>query len=280
MDATWFAIDKDGYVGHFSTGEAGALPERAYTTENTDFIENQLAQVGIQCEPIYDYQGRRRPGMHHILSIFGGPMPDQMMLVFVKSMDLIQQAVTEGHAREVRSTSGHAVLWRGMTQEDYDRLEANEHLLGMDHLFFFDGIPETLATRGVYSYSHTCENWIAGPYGRQELPSVPLHVDQLPPEVRRLLKQCRFDQLSFAETVHLQPVEIFPCQSWEDRYLGMDGKQYSITHPGIPINTEDDDEDDDDFLDEMSDPNDLTEEVEDEDDEDFGDIIDENPPTR
>jgi hypothetical protein len=81
------------------------------------------------------------------------------------------------------------------------------------------------AGQGLFEYSHLTENWISGPYGRVARPLKPLHVDQLPPDVRELVKQMRFDKLSFAEATHLQPVEHTECVSWEAAWLDVAGKK-------------------------------------------------------
>jgi hypothetical protein len=77
-----------------------------------------------------------------------------------------------------------------------------------------------------FSYSHdfdpigTYELWVA--------PKAPLHVDQLPPELRGRWKKMRFDKVDFARISKLQPLEYEPCFYWyeEDRvaYLCSDGK--------------------------------------------------------
>lgn len=244
MDSTWFAIDKNGYVAQFNTGEAGAMPE--HLRQDIDSLEDQLRQAGTACEAIYDFLGRRRPGMHHVLSIFGGPTIGESSLVFVRSLDLVQDALREGRAREVRAHNDHAVIWHNMTQEEFDRLAAAEQLVGMEFYYTYEGMPDSLATRGIYVYGHTCENWIAGPYGREEIPDSPLHVDQLPPQLRQQLKQCRFEQISFADSPHIQPAEYVECSAWDDRFLGMDGKQYAFRTGGggVPLgeNDEEDEE--------------------------------------
>ena len=91
------------------------------------------------------------------------------------------------------------------------------------HRFWFDdGNQPRAAEMGLFGYDHLCENWISGPYGRETIPSQPLHVDQLPPGLRDHLKQATLPNLRFAETVHIQPVEHFECGSWEPGWLGLD----------------------------------------------------------
>jgi hypothetical protein len=62
-------------------------------------------------------------------------------------------------------------------------------------------------------------------YIRQHRPSDPLHIDQLPPALRKLCKRVRFETISFAEMKHLQPLEFLPCDNcYGVGYRSSDGK--------------------------------------------------------
>ena len=53
-----------------------------------------------------------------------------------------------------------------------------------------------------------------------------LHVDQLPPALRREWKRVRFPGVRFAEAEYLQPYEFFNCHSYDVEavaYLAADG---------------------------------------------------------
>ena len=51
-----------------------------------------------------------------------------------------------------------------------------------------------------------------------------VHVDELPPRVRQVLGELRFDTLDFSETKIFQPVELTECGTWDPAYLTSDGK--------------------------------------------------------
>ena len=58
MDTAWFAVDDDGHVAVFDTGEAGAVPTLAYVGEaHHDWLEALQAR-GAQ---IYDLAGHQSP---------------------------------------------------------------------------------------------------------------------------------------------------------------------------------------------------------------------------
>lgn len=46
MDTTWFAIDDDGHVAVFDSGEAGAVPVDAYLGEDYHPIEDTVLEAG------------------------------------------------------------------------------------------------------------------------------------------------------------------------------------------------------------------------------------------
>ncbi len=73
------------------------------------------------------------------------------------------------------------------------------------------------------------ERFLLGPYLRAELPAVALHVDQLPPDLRRQFKRFRFAELSFADGELVQLVEHFRDSWWHFEgsrvgYLCNDGR--------------------------------------------------------
>jgi hypothetical protein len=82
---------------------------------------------------------------------------------------------------------------------------------------------------GLFSYQYHGEEGLAsgsfiGPYTREEKPAKPLHVDQLPPDLREVCKQVRFDSICFAEMKYLQPAEFLPCDGWSGvGYFTSDG---------------------------------------------------------
>src|SRR5262249_45335399 len=128
----------------------------------------------------------------------------------------------------VRASEGVAVIWPRLNQADSKRLHDAGVCRGCFWQFVLDDDEEGgqggLSRHGVFTYGHLTENWISGPYGREEVPAQPVHIDQLPPDIRQALKQVRFDKLSFADTPHVQPVEHTECVSWESAYLDSTGK--------------------------------------------------------
>lgn len=143
MDSSWYAVDKDGFVAYFDTGEDGPMPNRCYSPEMGDHFEDMdvddLEEMGLSRSDIID----------------PSHLPDPKRL---------------------------------------------------------------------YSYSASDEYGVGGRYQRESCPKKPLHIDELPPDVREALGQARFDTLAFAQTEYLQPMELTESTSWGPAYMSSDGK--------------------------------------------------------
>jgi hypothetical protein len=228
MDSQWMAVDRDGHVAVFSTGEAGAMPQDA---EGVADLLERCRGLLPRTEPVYDLEGYRLPGRDpRPAHLPGGGASDtvQYVLLFLRSADPVREALAAGQGAVHPAAQGVAVAFREMPAELYRRLHEAGECLGCDFHYISDDPeagPTNPAALGLFRYAHLCENWISGPYGRRGRPDRPLHVDQLPPALRDLLLgRFHLASLCFAEAPHVQPVEHFPCISWETRYLGSDGK--------------------------------------------------------
>jgi hypothetical protein len=218
MDALWFAIDRDGHVACFRSGEAGAVPSEAFAGDEAYQAYERLAHTLPRGEAVQDLQGRLvpspdGPGEAHLVA-YNWHYP---VLMFLPSLEPVRAELTAGRVAQVPAAEGVAVVWTGLSQTEYERLHAAGVCCGC--FFHFDeageGTSANLARHGLYRYGHLTENWISGPYGREQVPDRPVHIDQLPPDLRREVKRMRFDTLRFTETPHIQPLEHGPCVSWE-----------------------------------------------------------------
>jgi hypothetical protein len=70
-------------------------------------------------------------------------------------------------------------------------------------------------SHGMFYYQHDKdeEDPFIEAYSREHRPRDPLHIDQLPPELRTVCKQVCFDSVCFAEMEYLQPAEFMPCET-------------------------------------------------------------------
>ena len=213
MDTTWFAVDRDGRVAAFLTGEAGAVPEEAYLGEDYPPLD-ELPVRGevVRVAPLPTWA-------HEVQHAVNAAYP-QPAIFHVRDPEALAAEVAAGKA--IRVASAGAAAFRVELPEAalVERLHAAGACLACGHAF--PDSEETLAAeRGLYAYDHVTENWAAGPYRLVAKPSVPARLEDLPEDVRAAA--IRFEG-SFEETGLVQPVSLWPCESWQAAWIDMDGK--------------------------------------------------------
>jgi hypothetical protein len=227
MDTGWFAVDRDGHVAFFSSGEAGAVPFDAGLEEPYAVLQ-ELGQTLPKTGVLYNFAGQLPPGPLGARGEHSSvAMPhSREALFFLTSLDPIRAEIASGQAVQVPGTGGAvAVVITNLTRPLVQRI----HDAGACRGCFFHYLPDSEddmpppAGHGLFEYHHLCENWISGPYGLQEVPDRPVHVDQLPPRLRETVSEFRLRTLCFAQAPHIQPIEHGSCVSWEPAYLTGDG---------------------------------------------------------
>lgn len=235
MDTCWFAVDMDGRVGFFQTGEAGACPTRGLVGEPAEEARLRLAREVPAGQFEVDLSGRLLPHdrdgwMRHA---GGAEFP---VLMFLDSLDPVQNALAGGRATEVKARDGFAVLWRALTEAEYRRLHRGTpaacracfwQLAPVLEGAAQDFLPNP-ARHGVFVFSALGGNAAANPYGVQLIPSRPVHVDQLPPDLRANLKAVQFDVVSFDHTPVFQPAEHVPCTAYSPEYIDLKGRRHAL----------------------------------------------------
>jgi hypothetical protein len=89
MDTDWFAVDADGHVGYFDSGEAGAVPHDASPgNQDQGFRLREMLGARPRCEAVHDLAGRLRPDHDdaHARMTDGTPM-----LYFLRIADLAER---------------------------------------------------------------------------------------------------------------------------------------------------------------------------------------------
>ncbi|HEY7312693.1 MAG TPA: hypothetical protein VH643_25230 [Gemmataceae bacterium] len=124
-----------------------------------------------------------------------------------------------GHVPELAVIDDLALeLWR---VRHPDRADSEGSLWGLEGEEIADEL-------GAFIFYYGLEFDPIGTYGVTGTPKTPLHVDQLPPELRQRWKEIRFRTVDFSQIMALQPLEYGPCVYWyeEDRvaYLCSDDK--------------------------------------------------------
>lgn len=219
MDTIWFAVDRDGHVAVFASGEAGAVPVDAYLGEDGEEMADGAFPDGPATEPIF-VRDRVEPGRSaHAAAPAPGHATSPSTLVFVDDEAVVAADVAAGLARPVRADVGRAAFYPAMPAEVHERLHASGACRACT--WYFGEESSELAARGFFRYEHRTDNWIAGPYGLDALPAEPLRAEQAEPAFLR--KTVRYDGC-FAETRTLQPVERWTCEAWGAAWLASDMK--------------------------------------------------------
>jgi hypothetical protein len=216
MDSTWFAVDADGHVALFFTGEAGGLPVEGYGDDDVlhEAELRALPRVGQRFEP--------NAGGH-----LGAveDTDDFHVFAFVRDLAEVRDLIPALHATEYAATTGAALVLARPAADAFAELHRRGQCVTCTR-FWGDDVDdleqghEGLAAHGIYIYDHTTDNWIAGPYERSRVPVRPVHVADLPDEIGEFA--ARFAG-RWAEVRVIQPAEHWRSRAWDDVWLGTDG---------------------------------------------------------
>ena len=221
MDTTWFAVDREGRVAVFDSGEAGAVPTEGYLGEDWGEVEEAVrghAKPGgrrFTRSGLVDGSGNRH------LTLNGQPLRGEF--VFLVSPALAEGLVKEQGARRLEVDEGAAVTLTDPPASLVEALHERSDCEGCAWFFDLesDDSPD-LARHGLFRFEHRTDNWIAGPYGLVARPETPVTIDQLPDEVREAC--VRYDG-RFAEGPEIQPVEHWKSESWGAAWMSADRRR-------------------------------------------------------
>jgi hypothetical protein len=216
MDTAWFAVDEDGHVAMFESGEAGAVPTDAYLGEDYYELVEKACKAAPRSTALLDLEGKKREhGSDHVDRHM---LRHSAILCFLRNDEAHRELLVQARAKAMPSTSGPAVLFDKLDDAAFEQLHASGDCLGcFTHYEPDDDL--RVAEHGIYQYNHASGNAIAGPYARAERPSTPAHIDRLPAEVRE--HAVKFPG-KFAGAVSLQPAEVWSCDAWGPAWLASD----------------------------------------------------------
>jgi hypothetical protein len=247
MDTTWFAVDAEGLVAIFETGEDGPAPEAALAQEVGRYeVAEMLPARSALSDVVVDFEGVAR-----LYDSFQSPLSfaRERALVFVEALDALRDDLARGTATPIRSTKYFAALIEPFDDLTLTRLASTGKLVGA-YGFYHSIDPRQLAPKvstfarikqwflggsqsseqasapskepavydpaqcGVFCYDHWDYQEEVAPYFRVRIPAKPISIADLPEELRALAELARFDNVRFADDGVVQPIEHFPCASW------------------------------------------------------------------
>ncbi len=233
-DVIWFAIDADGHVGCFETGQNDYIPEKAYIIDREEASSYPLKYPSLRKNKktgaLIDLDGLIVPGFSPPLHLV---KPDNTYerrnLFFLPSREILEKDFFKGYTiTEFPSTSGIAIslkepvtekLWnilhgRELCMSCFADSPKSESLLQSKNGIFtyynltYDGGKEPF----IYAYSDidNTENRIYDLYSRVAVPERPASVEELSLSAPYLSETFRFTRLCFAESPHIHPrLEVF-----------------------------------------------------------------------
>ncbi len=211
MDTMWFAVDADGHVAAFDTGEGGGVPEIAFVEDYGEVLDVLHAMPAS--EALVDPAGHARaaatphfvPGAH-----------ETNVIAFVDDVEPVADLVERLRGKVLRATTGVAIELVVGDRAAFAEL----HARGACRSCAADYGREQgeIAGHGVYYYA--CEDQ-GTPYLRLGVPDKPLALADLPPVV--LASAIKFDG-RFADSTQVQPAEHWKTQGWGATWVATDGK--------------------------------------------------------
>src|SRR5688500_5905944 len=99
MDTIWFAVDRDGHVAVFSSGEAGAVPGDAYLGEDGEGIADDVFGGGATTESVFVRGVGEAGRAAHVSAPLAGRDTGGPTLVFVDDPVGVAADVEAGLAR-------------------------------------------------------------------------------------------------------------------------------------------------------------------------------------
>jgi len=244
MDTTWFAVDRDGHVGVFDSGEPGAVPKEVGTSIGQDdgAVEEALESLPVTGQPTFALSAVFHPGLR---SGFlprprklarGWPCDGEATLLLFRDESVLTPEVRALPGLHV-AKAGILVLVSLMPDIELPQTDPRwgvwdefKRAVGAAPVYVTSqtlfGTELSYARRGLFAYqAHDARFNIAEPYGQVLRPQQPLKLDESPLPLRDALgRRARLD-LSFASSRYVQPAEFIPCVAWAEQavYLASDG---------------------------------------------------------
>lgn len=250
MDTQWYAVDKDGNLAHFSTGEAGSAPSSAMNSADPDSsfdVAKIVTELPSDCAVNYE--------VDDLVAMVGGPVFDfswhSRQYESASFSDaascycVLMLLASEAKLNELREKAlikRRAAWGRNESVKSIARIVNSKHILAymdgplpvgtlqswvQDQLILKAWVNHPLSASriGIFEYDHgeVFENWISGLYLRDGVPANPLNVRDLPPSLRIFFESTRFAKRSFAKDSAIDPREAGECISWEPSWVGLDG---------------------------------------------------------
>lgn len=228
MDTDWFAVDRDGRVALFDSGENGAVADGSARLDHGLSLDQFAphAPGSVAVDDVDGLYATASPGHE-----FEYPRGQGRLVTFVRSLDAVADSLASGDAVALAGGKRPAVAWVREGRDALDRLhrarECRRCLLVEHAARTSDG--REPGDVGVYRYAHAPDAGTPQPYTRVQRPSRPLHLDALPAPLRAKVGAVRFADVSFEADARVQPFEHAPSHAYKaSGWCGTDGEVHAV----------------------------------------------------
>lgn len=228
MDTDWFAVDEEGHVAEFDSGEAGAVPESFLGRAGHQYSADDLYEAALM-----DPANGVRLDIADLLAEPDGhlyragwddvPTAERVDASMVSTYDsylvwLSEEVMLAQLPGFVRVDAGASQLVAFGRTEDAAVVRRLMKARGFRKGWM--GLRLRGERLGFYRYDHgEWENWTSGPYKRLGVPAHPVRIEQLQGQVREIAQAARFAGVRFAKEERVQPVHHAPCSSHQGTFV-------------------------------------------------------------
>jgi hypothetical protein len=261
MDTEWFAIDADGNIGIFASGEGGAVPQ----TNDPPFVESQAQDPVYLNNIFYEWAKRSEDGIidhsstsEQILQSIDinlselenagkGNLGVRFLRLLIDATSINEQ---ETAIKSWQYPDTHWLLFPNGDELSMLKILKNDNWRLSDYVIRFSGQPLMLFVSyspistiqmlfkkgylnyylrlnsnsydntllnllGFFAYSH--DHSSPAPYEWEGIqPSSPLKLSDLPEKLQDALSWNWFENIKFADSQKIQPIEHTKCRTWNN----------------------------------------------------------------
>jgi hypothetical protein len=237
MDTYWFAVDADGNVAMFDTGEGGVVPKDAL--RSVDGLDCLFAEIAKDCEHrsiridasseniLTRSKAATNPNDDICCSTDGDNVYN--LILILESDEIILQlgAETIESGFVVRFAGERTLVYMGCCPlANLQKLVAERKVIIIEPVpYDFDFHLPSLF--GLFEYEHDSHALI--PYERKHIPQYPLKLADLPEPLQLRLIEAGIDRIKFVESELVQPLEHTPCDAWgnTDYWIDTQGVEHT-----------------------------------------------------
>lgn len=225
MDTDWFAVDADGNVGMFNSCEGGAVPrfnEDFYRATRIDDIEDFCQVLPKDKKGIIHINTEAKSLTQYIIlgtipRFIDDEFSDEILMI-ISSQEAIDKLKTPDNFILRFVGEPLTVYVNQVSSEIIDSMFSSGEILGGTEFDLFLH-PHCL---GLFFYDNYGQAPI--PYEREGVPEKPLKIEDLPEKLQKALSKSNFENIHFAETQIIQPIEYTPCNTWGDNGFWVDSQ--------------------------------------------------------